>query len=80
MEKFIENNLDVSFGIDYDLTASKYYKIRTIDDLLETIATYIEQYNYDKFINGYKAAGFKEYDKVFYNLVGTEEGIKHLKP
>ena len=80
IEHFIENTINTFFSIDYDLTPSKYYKIRTIDDLLETLASYIEQYNHDKFINGYKTAGFKEYDKVFYNLIGTEEGIKHLKP
>lgn len=80
IDKFVDNNIDVSFGIDYDLTSVKYYKIRTINDFLETIATYIETYNHDKFVNGYTAAGFHEYDKVFYNLTGTEEGVKHLKP
>jgi hypothetical protein len=54
----VKNNIDVSFGIDYDFTPSKYYKTKTINDLLEQISTYIEEYNHDKFINGYKDAGF----------------------
>ena len=42
IDKFVDNNIDVSFGTDYDLTPNKYYKIKTINDLLEDIVTYIE--------------------------------------
>ena len=77
---FINNNIDVSYGIDYALTPTKFYNIITLEDLIDTITKYIQKYKKEKFINGYTAAGFKEYDKIFYNLSGTEEGVKHLKP
>ena len=77
---FINDNIDVSYGIDYTLTPTKFYNIITLEDLIDTITKYIQKYKKEKFINGYTAAGFKEYDKIFYNLSGTEEGVKHLKP